>query len=190
MGIQLLHRLLMATELIEEGNLFEYQVVTLLDEFRIVLQKGEPLGMGLLHTLVELVEFHEHAAVGLVKMEGAFHVFHRLVLLVLFIKACQCEVAPDGGERRIELGGQFPVADGEVVLTLVIVETPQIVWCTGTVGIDGLSHRQHDDILQTIGETAVAVYLFSLFEGRIGSNGIAQCKLCPTYIIIGEGVGG
>ena len=187
-GVELSLCLFVTSQLVEQGNLFEHEVVALGNQFRILLQEVETLLMGLVQTLVELVQLHEDATVCLVQMERLFHIFKCLLLTVLLVEACQRQIAPDGGERRIELCGTLPMLYRHIILSLVVVEAAEVVRCLGSVGIHGLSHCQHVDILQTVGETAVAVYLLCLFKGRIGRNGITQSELCPTPIIIGHRV--
>ena len=80
-----------------------------------------------MQALVELVELHQDALIVLVEVESALHVFQCLFLTPLLVKAPQGEVAPYGGERRVEFGRALPVVDGKVVLTGGIVETAEIV---------------------------------------------------------------
>ena len=127
--------LLVASQHVEQGGFFEHEVITAFYQLRILLQEGQTLGVRLVQTLVELVEFHEHTLVVLVKVEGTLHILQSLRLTSLLVEATQGEVAPYGGEIRVKLGRTLPVLDGEVVLTGSIVETAQIVWSLGTTGI-------------------------------------------------------
>ena len=120
--------------------------------------------MRLVQTLIELVEFHQHALVVFVEVEGAFHVFKSFLLTVLLVKASQGEVAPDGRKAGVELGRQFPVLDGEVILAGCIVETPQIVRSLGSTWMVLLGDFEGDDILRTVGETVGGVFFLCQFE--------------------------
>lgn len=135
--------------------------------------------MWLLQALVELVEFHQHAGVALVEAEGAFHIRQCFLPPVLLVEARQREVAPDGRELRVEPCRQLPVLNGHVVLPLVVIQATEVIGRPWPVGVHRLGHRQHDDILQTVGEAAVAVHPLCLFEGGVGSHGVAQPHLCP-----------
>ena len=185
-GVELVHGLFVAADLIEQGNLFEHEVVAALDEGGVLLQEGQALGVGALQTFVELVQLHEYALVVLIKMEGTLHILHGFRLSALLVEASEGEIAPYGGELRVETCRKFPVLDGEVVLPLVVVEATEVVRRTGSVGVQGLGHVQHHDVLQTVGEAAVTVNLLSLFEQVVGSYGIALAQLCPPHIIIGK----
>ena len=54
-GIELGLGLFVASELVEQGNLFQYEVVALCNELRILLKEVQTLLMGLMQTFVELV---------------------------------------------------------------------------------------------------------------------------------------
>ena len=85
-GIELLHGFLIASQLVEQRNLLQYKVVALGYQLRIVLQEIQTLLTGFLQTLVELVELHQHAGIGIVEAEGALHTFEGLVLTSLFVE--------------------------------------------------------------------------------------------------------
>ena len=119
-----------------------------------------------MQTLVELVELHQDALVVLVEVEGTFHVFQCLSLPVLLVEAAQGKIAPYGGERRVETCREFPVLDGQIVLTSGIVETTQVVGSTSTLRVLTLGDFEHDDVFGTVGETVVGGELLGLGEGR------------------------
>ena len=126
-AVEFLHCFCIVSCLVEKGYLFEYEVVAALDEIGVFLQECQTLCMWTVESFVELVEFHEYAFVVFIEVECAFHVFECFLLTVLFVEASECEVAPYGGELRVELCGEFPVFDGKVVLTCSVVETTQVV---------------------------------------------------------------
>ena len=187
-SVEFAHGFFVASHLIEQGDFLEHEVIAAQDEFGVLLQEGKAFGVRPLQTFVELVKFHEHALVVLIKMESTLHVLHGFGLTPLLVEAGESEVAPYGGELRVETCRKFPVLDGEVVLPLVVVEAAQVVRRTGSVGVQGLGHVQHHDVLQSVGEAAVAVNLLSLFEQVVGSYGVALAQLCPPHIIIGKRV--
>ena len=76
--------------MIQQGNLFEDKVIAFLNEFRILLQEIETLLIGLMQTLVKLVELHQHATVCLIEMESLLHIFKGLILTILLVEASQC----------------------------------------------------------------------------------------------------
>ena len=142
--------------------------------------------MRFLHTLVQLVEFHQDATVGLVEMEGTLHIFKGLLLTVLLVESGKSKVAPNSGEVGVELGRQFPVLNSYVVLSLVVEEATQIVRCAGTFGIDSLGALQCQDVLQSVGEATVGICLLCLLEAGLRLVGIALHRLGIAHIIIGE----
>ena len=109
--------------------------------------------MRTLHTLVELVELHKHAAVRLVEVESALHILEghspplsRGCCRKVLVETGQREVTPDGGELGVKTCRQLPILHSKVVLPLVVVETAEIVGRAGTVRIHRLGQRQHDDV--------------------------------------------
>ena len=178
MGIEFRHRLLIAAKLIEKRYLLKHQVVALLNEPRILLQEVKALLMRLVQMLVKLIELHKHAGIGLVETEGALHVFESLILTPLLIETGQGEVAPNDGERGIELRRQLPVLNGDVILPLVVIETAEVVRGFGTLNIGCRSLRSFEDkdVLQAVGEAAVAVGLL--------------CLIVTAQVIIGHGRNG
>ena len=120
--------------------------------------------MWTLHALVELIELHEDTGIVFVEVESPLHTLQRLLLAPLFVESCQGEVAPNGGELRIETRGEFPILDSNVVLSLVIVEAAKVVRRTGTLGIHLFGYRENHYVLQTIGEAIVWLNLFCLLE--------------------------
>ena len=165
-GIEALHSLLITAHLVEQGDFLEHEVVATLDQLRVLLQECQTLLVGTMQTLVELVELHQDALVVLVEVEGAFHVFQCLVLPVLLVEAAQGKIAPYGGERRVETCRQFPVLDGQIVLTSGIVETTQVIGSAGTLRALTLSGFEHDDVFGTVGETVVGGELLGLGDVR------------------------
>ena len=133
----------------------------------MLLQVVESELVGFVQMLVELVEFHEHAAVVAVELESLFHVFHGLQTAnrrFRLVKACQGEIAPYGGKHGVELGRQFPIAYGEVVLPLVVVEAAEVIRCACTVGVDGFGGFQGQNVLQPVGEAVVGLHGLCLGE--------------------------
>ena len=97
------HGLLITAQLVQQGNLFEYQVITLGNQLRVLLQEVKTLLMGLVQTFVELVQLHQNATVGLVKVESLLHIFHSLILTVLLVETCQSQITPYSWESGVEL---------------------------------------------------------------------------------------
>ena len=98
-SVKLALRLAVTSGLVQQGYLFEQQVVTFRHKLGILLQEREPLGVRTAYAAVQLVELHEHACVGVVKRESALHVLYGLVLIVQFVEVCQRQVAPNGREH-------------------------------------------------------------------------------------------
>ena len=103
MRVDELSSLLVLSCLVEQCGMFEQQVVALGHEMQMLLKHGEALGVRLLHALVELVEFHEYAAVGLIKTKGTLHALESLLCIVVLVAVSQCQIAPYGWELRVEL---------------------------------------------------------------------------------------
>ena len=76
----------MLAELVEEGNLFEYEVVALFDQFVMRAEQCEAVGMRTTQTLVELVKFHQDAVIGNIEGECFFHVSNGVLFLVAFVE--------------------------------------------------------------------------------------------------------
>jgi hypothetical protein len=77
------------------------------------------------------------------------------------IELSQRQIAPYGRELRIDLGRTLPAGDSHVILAFVIVETPQVIGCTGIWHCQREYGLERKGIFQTIGETV----------GRIGLTG-------------------
>ena len=173
MGIQFLLGFLVATQLVEQCDFLQHQVVATLNELRILLQEVESLLIGSLHAFVELVEFHENALIVLIEVEGAFHVFHCLCLLQFlslhkvrgFVEARQRQVAPDSGEVGLLLCRQLPVFDGKVILTGSVIETSEIIGCLAAFSVRLLGGIECHHILGSVGEAVGTVCLFCLPQG-------------------------
>ena len=90
-----------------------------------------------------------------VEVEGAFHIGDGGVRVVLLVEVDEGEVAPRGGELLVQTGSRFPCLQGQVVLTLVVVEVAQVIGGTGIlrVGLHGMA--QGEDGFQTVGEAIV-----------------------------------
>ena len=97
-GIEPFHGFLVAAQLVEQSNFLEDEVIAALNEFRILLQEGEAFLMRTMQAFVELVEFHQHTLIVLIKTEGTLHVFERLRFPTLLVEPCEGKIAPYGGE--------------------------------------------------------------------------------------------
>jgi len=84
-AVEQCHGLIVASEVVEQGDLFEQEVIALGNECGVLLQVGEALGMRATGNLVELVELHEDAAIGGVEAEGTLHIFEGEIAVVLLI---------------------------------------------------------------------------------------------------------
>ena len=85
-AVEQCHGLIVATEMVEQGDVLEQQVVALGNECGVLLQMSEALGMGATGDLVELVELHEDTAIRRVELEGTLHIFEgELAMLLLII---------------------------------------------------------------------------------------------------------
>ena len=134
-GVEFLLRLFVASRLVEQCDPFEHEVVALRDELRVLLQECQSLPVGVVQLLAQLVEFHEHAGIGLVECKGAFHHRECLLLLPQFIVCGKGEVSPHRWELRVELRRQLPVVHRRGILPLVVIEAAQIVRSLGTLGV-------------------------------------------------------
>ena len=103
---------------------------------------------------------------------------------MLLVEGSQGEVAPYGGELRVEAVAQLPVLDGHIILPLVVHQTAEVVRRLGTSGVHGDGTSQDEDVLQAVGEAAVAVGALSLAEGLHGLVGFALLGESPPYIIM------
>ena len=115
-----------------------------------------------MQTLVELVEFHEHTAVSIVKTESTLHTLQGFLFLLLFVEIAEGKVTPYRRECRVKICRLLPVTNGNVIPTLVVIETAQIVGSLGTLGVQDDGTAECQDIFQTVRETAVTVGLFRL----------------------------
>ena len=122
-GIELLHGILVAAHLVEQGDFLEHEVVAALDELRVLLEEDQPFGVRTVQAAVELVELHEDALVVGVEGEGALHHLQRRFGLTELVERAEGEVAPYGGELRVDVGRALPVLHGHVVLAGGVVET-------------------------------------------------------------------
>ena len=164
MSIEFAHGFLIATQLVQQRDVLEQEVVALRHEFGIALEVVEAELVWTLHALVELVELHEDTGIVFVKVESPLHTLQGLLPAPLLVESCQGEVAPDGGELRIEACCEFPILNSNVVLSLVVVKAAKVVRCTGTLGIHLFGYRENHYVLQAIGEAIVWLNLFCLLE--------------------------
>ena len=121
--------------LVEQGGIFDEQVIALLHEIKMALKISQAFVVWLLHALVELVKLHENTGVVGVEAERQLHISQGIVVAVLFVEQEQGEVAPYSWEPGIELRRELPVVVCLIVLTLVVVEASKIVGREGTSGI-------------------------------------------------------
>ena len=187
MGIELRHCLLIASQLVQQRNLLQHQVVALGNELGIFLQVVKTELMGLLHPLVKLVEFHQDAGILLVKTEGTLHVLHCFLLTTLLVEASQCQITPHRRELRVELRRTLPVLDRHVILPFVVVEATEVVGRTCPVGVQPFGSFQRQNVLQSVGEAVVGLHRLSLLEASLRLVRLALHRLRIAHIIIGKG---
>ena len=135
MGIEFLLGLLIVAGEIEQGDLLQQQVVALSNELGVLLKMFQPHVMVVAESLIELVELHEYSAVAGIEAESLLHIGHGLLRIVLLVKLFQSEVAPYGGECRVELSRTEPMLTGHIILTCTIVERAEIVVSLSVLGV-------------------------------------------------------
>ena len=179
-----------AAELVEQGDVFEDEVVALCHEVGqgdIVL---EAFFGGTVEFLVKLVEFHEDAGIRLVEGEGEFHLLQGTLSIMLLVVVKQGEVAVHGGEGGVELLGLLPAFLRLVVLPLVVIEASEIVRCLGSLRMEGEGSAEHEDVVESVGETAAGIDSLCLGEAGFGFVGFALTALEVSDVIEREGRGG
>ena len=183
-GIEFLHSLFVTSQLVQQGNLLKYEVIPLGYQLRVLLQEIQALLVRLVQTLIELVEFHQNTAISLVEVESLLHILYSLILLTFLVELCQSKVTPHGREVGIEFGRGFPVLNSQVVLTLVIIQTTQIVRDLGILNErEGAQIVKHIGIFQTVGEAIVWFGMTGLFDVTEQFSGIFTIY---SQIIIGK----
>ena len=140
---QLVQRLGVAAKQVEQRDIFDEQIVTLLDQIEVRLKGIEPLGRRIAQPLAQLIEFEEDARIGRIEGKGSFVGQAGALGVVPFVHVGQAQIAEDDGEAGIECGRRFPAGDGFFVATAGVPEVAQIVGRTSIIGAasDGRSPR-------------------------------------------------
>ena len=149
-GVQFFFRLGKAAEVVQERDLFEDEVIAAFHLCPVGLQAVEAFLCRVAELLVELVEFHQDAGVGLVEGPGALHGREGAGGVVAFVVADEGEAAPGGREVRVGGNGLLPALFCEVVLAFVVPEVAEEPGCPRVI-FPG--RGEYFDCLQSIRET-------------------------------------
>ena len=155
--------LLMVSAEVHQGDVFDVQIVTALDQLSVRFIILQPLLEGPAQLLVKLVQLQENAHVGGVQGKRLLHLLFRPLRIVAFVVIGKRQISVYGGKIRILLCGKLPELHGFLPLQLVIEQAAQIVGslCRASV-ID--CKRKHSDILQLVGEAVIRRRFFRLPE--------------------------
>ena len=173
-GIQQLLRHAILSGLVQKRNLLQQQVIPFGDKRRILLQKNQSFCVWAMEPLVQLVQFHQDAAVAFVQMESPLHRFHRFGGVALLVEPGQGKVAPDRREVSVLPGGAFPGFHRKVILAFVVKQVAQVVRRLRSVRVQLHGFPKCQDGFQPVGETAGGIRILSPFQDL-------RCPAHPSF---------
>ena len=170
-GVQLFAGFGVAAEVVQQGDLFEHEVVAALHLGAVRLQAVKALLRGAAEFLVELVQLHQDAGVGLVEGVGALHRGQGAGGVVALVVAYEREAAPGAREVRVRRDGLLPARLSQVVLTLVV---PEVAEQPRRPRIARVRRRQDFNRLQAIRETDPVLLRRRSAAGRLQTRAAAE----------------